>query len=204
MLKVMFELILEQHKCGSSQFDAMWAEIENQYSAHSRHYHTLAHLDNLILHLQEVQPVIQHWDAVVLAVAYHDIIYNPLRSNNEERSAAVAMERLSAAGVDADTLARTHRHIIASKTHIVSADQDTNYFTDADLSVLGASREVYKLYADHVRKEYRYYPDLVYKPGRTKVLRHFLEMPRIFKTDHFYNTFEQQARHNLLWELDGN
>jgi predicted metal-dependent HD superfamily phosphohydrolase len=105
--------------------------------------------------------------------------------------------------VDPYTVARTHRHIIASKTHLVSADQDTNYFTDADLSVLGASREVYKLYADHVRKEYRYYPDLLYKPGRKKVLQHFLDMPRIFKTEHFYHTFEEQARQNLLWELEG-
>jgi predicted metal-dependent HD superfamily phosphohydrolase len=168
-----------------------------------RHYHTLHHLDHMILQLQEVQTAIEHWDAVVLAVAYHDIIYNPLRSNNEERSGAVAVERLTAAGVDVDTVARTHRHIIASKTHMLSADQDTNCFIDADLSVLGASREVYKLYADHVRKEYRYYPDLLYKPGRKKVLQHFLDMPRIFKTEQFYHTFEQQARQNLLWELEG-
>jgi predicted metal-dependent HD superfamily phosphohydrolase len=156
----------------------------------------------MIIQLQGVRPSIEYWDAIVLAVAYHDIIYNPLRSNNEERSAAVAVERLTAAGVDLDTVARTHQHILASKAHMLSADQDTNYFIDADLSVLGASRDEYAMYAGNVRKEYRYYPDLLYKPGRKKVLKHFLDMPRIFKTEPFYLNFDEQARQNLLWELE--
>jgi predicted metal-dependent HD superfamily phosphohydrolase len=203
MVQQLFYSTLNAYGCSDAIMEELWSEIAKQHSSRMRHYHTLNHLDHMILQLQEVQPVIEHWNTIVLAVAYHDIIYNPLRSNNEERSAAVAVERLATAGVDPDTVARTHRHIIASKTHLVSADQDTNYFTDADLSVLGASREVYKLYADYVRKEYRYYPDLLYKPGRKKVLQHFLDMPRIFKTEHFYHTFEQQARQNLLWELEG-
>lgn len=189
---------------GSSEqlYVNMWDEIVKQHSSRMRYYHTLSHLDHMIIQLQGVQSSIAHWDAVVLAVAYHDIIYNPLRSNNEERSAAVAVERLTAAGVDSETVTRTHRHILASKAHIVSDDQDTNYFVDADLSVLGANRNVYAAYAANVRKEYRYYPDLLYKPGRRKVLRHFLDMPRIFKTELFYSTFESQARQNLQWELE--
>ena len=203
MIEKLLKSTLRDYGCSDAIIEEFWREIAKQHSSRMRHYHTLHHLDHMILQLQEVQTAIEHWDAVVLAVAYHDIIYNPLRSNNEERSGAVAVERLTAAGVDVDTVARTHRHIIASKTHMLSADQDTNCFIDADLSVLGASREVYKLYADHVRKEYRYYPDLLYKPGRKKVLQHFLDVPRIFKTEQFYHTFEQQARQNLLWELEG-
>jgi predicted metal-dependent HD superfamily phosphohydrolase len=52
-----------------------------------------------------------------------------------------------------------------------------------------------------VRKEYLIYPDLIYNPGRKKVLHHFLAMDRIFKTDFFYNKFEQQARQNLRKEI---
>jgi predicted metal-dependent HD superfamily phosphohydrolase len=44
------------------------------------------------------------------------------------------------------------------------------------------------------------YPDFLYKPGRRKVLTHFLEMERIFKSDHFYQKYEEQARKNLLFE----
>jgi predicted metal-dependent HD superfamily phosphohydrolase len=202
MLKPEFYSTLGSLGCAELVIAELWSEIAKQHSSKMRYYHSLDHLDHMMLQLQQVQSAIELWDAVVLAVAYHDIIYNPLRSNNEERSAAIAVERLTAAGVDADTVARTHRHILASKAHMMSADQDTNYFTDADLSVLGARLEVYKQYADHVRKEYRYFPDLVYIPGRKKVLRHFLDMPRIFKTEHFYLNFETQAHQNLLWELE--
>ncbi|HXL55890.1 MAG TPA: hypothetical protein VN958_06525 [Chitinophagaceae bacterium] len=41
----------------------------------------------------------------------------------------------------------------------------------------------------------------MYNEGRKKVLMHFLEMNRIFKTDEFYNQFEKQARENLKREL---
>jgi len=41
------------------------------------------------------------------------------------------------------------------------------------------------------------YPDLVYNPGRKKVLNHFLAMDSIFKTDYFYNKFDRQAKENL-------
>ena len=202
MIEELLHSTLITYGCKEAIIDEFWDEIAKQHSSRMRNYHTLDHLDNMLLQLKAVQPAIEHWDAVVLAVAYHDIIYNPLRSNNEERSAAIAVERLTSAGVDAGTITRTHRHILASKTHKMSTDQDTNYFIDADLSVLGAGRDVYEAYAMNVRKEYRYYPDLLYNPGRKKVLRHFLDMPRIFKTEQFYLNFETKARQNLLWELE--
>jgi predicted metal-dependent HD superfamily phosphohydrolase len=91
--------------------------------------------------------------------------------------------------------------ILATQKH-EPAGEEVNLFTDADLSVLGAEPESYKLYATQVRKEYGLYPDLIYNPGRKKVLQHFLAMPRIFKTDAFYEKYETTARRNLEWELD--
>jgi predicted metal-dependent HD superfamily phosphohydrolase len=52
-----------------------------------------------------------------------------------------------------------------------------------------------------VRREYSIYPDLLYKPGRKKVLQHFLNMEHIFKTIHFYTLYEQNARNNLNREI---
>jgi predicted metal-dependent HD superfamily phosphohydrolase len=91
--------------------------------------------------------------------------------------------------------------ILATKSHAASVNRDIDLFTDADLSVLGAAPETYAQYAAGVRKEYSMYPDLHYKPGRRKVLKHFLEMDRIFKTDEFFQLYEKQARENLLHEL---
>ena len=82
-----------------------------------------------------------------------------------------------------ETIVLCKEQILATKSHVKSTDSDTNFFTDADLSVLGQSWEVYSIYYKNVRKEYSIYPDLLYNPGRKKVLQHFLSMARIFKTE---------------------
>jgi predicted metal-dependent HD superfamily phosphohydrolase len=91
--------------------------------------------------------------------------------------------------------------ILATKVHLETDDQDTNYFIDADLSILGQPWNVYLLYSKQVRQEYSNYPDPVYYEGRRKVLTHFLEMSRIFKTQYFFDHLERQAKENLLKEL---
>jgi predicted metal-dependent HD superfamily phosphohydrolase len=180
----------------------LWAEIEKSYSTKKRHYHTLQHLDNLLSQLTEARDEIKDWETILFTLYYHDIVYNSLKSNNEEQSAEWAEKRMTQIGVPNSTIELCKRQILATKSHAKSADSDTNYFTDADLSVLGQPWEVYSLYATNVRKEYSLYPDFVYNPGRKKVLNHFLEMNRIFKTDFYYRKFELQARRNLRKEMD--
>lgn len=97
---------------------------------------------------------------------------------------------------------RCKSQIMATKSHVFSDDSDTNYFTDADLSILGQPWEVYQTYYQNVRREYAIYPDLVYHPGRKKVLQHFLSMERIFKTNFFSSQFEEQAKDNLRREME--
>ena len=92
------------------------------------------------------------------------------------------------------------RGIKCTKSHEFS-DSDTNYFTDADLSILGKSWKTYEEYYQQIRKEYKIYPDFIYNSGRKKALQHFLKMDRIFKTDYFFEKYEIQARENLQNEL---
>jgi predicted metal-dependent HD superfamily phosphohydrolase len=66
---------------------------------------------------------------------------------------------------------------------------------------LGQHWENYLAYAKDVRKEYSIYPDFIYKPGRKKILNHFLKMKRIFKTEFFFAKFEETAKENLNREL---
>lgn len=61
--------------------------------------------------------------------------------------------------------------------------------------------EVYEAYAAAVRKEYSIYPDLVYRPGRKKVLEAFLGMERIYKTDYFFRRLEATAKENMKKEI---
>ena len=83
-----------------------------------------------------------------------------------------------------------------------SEDYDTNFLLDADLAILGQDRKIYENYIQHIRKEYSIYPDFMYKPGRKKVLIHFLEFEEIFKTDYFKVKYEEKARENIQKELE--
>src|SRR5687767_4423848 len=180
---------------------SFWNEIEKKYSDHKRYYHTLSHLEALLDQLGGCKQLIADRDTMLFSVFYHDIIYNVLKSNNEERSADLAVERLRATGVPADRINNCKEQILATKSHFLSNNEDTNLLTDADLSVLGQPSDVYEQYCGQIRKEYAVYPDLVYKPGRKKVLLYFLHMEKIFKTSFFYDKYELRARENLASEL---
>jgi predicted metal-dependent HD superfamily phosphohydrolase len=180
--------------------DNEWKSIVKHYGSARRYYHTLEHLQDLSSQLNEIKDLIEDWDAIVFALFYHDIIYNIVKKNNEQRSGFAVVKALSNFGFP---LSRTHRvqaHINATAKHELATDQDTNFFTDADLAILGSTPAKYTQYSIHIRKEYWLYPDIVYNAGRRKVIEHFLAMKKIFKTDHF-EQLEEQARMNLQQEL---
>lgn len=181
--------------------DRMWLEIEKHYSGNNRHYHNLSHLENMIKELEEVKNNIRDWDAMVFALFYHDVIYKPTAKNNEEESAALAEKRLMEIGVPEAQVQQCSILILATKSHVLHQQDDVNHFTDADLAILGFDAEKYAAYAMQVRKEYSFYPDFLYNPGRAKVLRNFLAMNAIFKTVHFSSKFEENARANIAAEL---
>lgn len=202
MLKETFIGLLTNYTNSDSLTNELWTEIEKNYSSKKRHYHTLHHLDNLITQLTDVKNEIQNWNAILFTLYYHDIVYNSLKSDNEEKSAELAEKRLNQISVSPDTIELCKNQILATKSHIKSTDSDTNYFTDADLSILGQNWETYSLYYKNVRNEYSIYPDFVYNRGRKKVLNHFLSMDKIFKTDFFYIKFERQAKQNIQKEIE--
>jgi predicted metal-dependent HD superfamily phosphohydrolase len=152
--------------------------------------------------LEGVQEQIEDFAALVFAIVYHDAVYNATKKDNEEKSAELARKRLTALSYPPQSVERVEAHILATKAHHKSEDNDTNLFTDADLSVLGAPWEAYQAYYQQIRKEYAIYPDLLYKPGRRKVLQHFLDLQAIFKTEAFHTRYEGQARENLFRELE--
>lgn len=179
---------------------ALWEDIKEYYTEPQRYYHNLHHLDTLLQALQGVKSSLRAWDAIVLAIAYHDIIYDVSRHDNEERSAAHAAQQLGSI-VPAEVLQHCTALILATKSHEESSDSDIAYFTDADLSILGAPPEVYRRYCAAIRAEYSIYPDALYIPGRRNVLHHFLQMQQIFKTQEFVQQYEQAARANLAADL---
>ncbi len=201
MIQLEFYDSLTRYTSLTSKHEALWQEVEQAYTASGRHYHTLNHLDSLLTELRPFQSEFHHWDTIVFAITYHDVVYNILKSNNEEKSAALAESRLQDIGCPAMEIEHCKQLIRATQKH-EEAEPWINLFTDADLSILGSAPDVYQHYTTQIRKEYNFYPDLIYKPGRKKVLTHFLKMPRIFKTKAFFEKYETAARSNLQVEME--
>ena len=200
MLKNIFFSLAKKYTADESLIKKSWDKIDTAYSSGSRHYHTLLHLDNMLRQLEQVTDQIQDWDTILFALFYHDIIYKAAKNNNEEKSADYAKLDLQSIGFPAERISKCVQLILATKKHLESNDSDTNFFTDADLSILGQDWQVYENYFRQIRKEYSIYPDIIYKPGRKKVLEHFLAMQRIYKSDYFYEKLEANAKRNLLRE----
>lgn len=202
MLSQAFMQLASEYTTDSALIQKLWEEIEQKHSESGRYYHTLTHLENLAEELSAVQSEITHWPELVFAICYHDSIYKVQKQDNEEKSAQLAEERLTALGVPQQSRERCIQHILATKGHESSENADTRFFTDADLSVLGRSWDLYEAYYRRIRQEYKVYPAILYNSGRKKVLNHFLQMDRIYKTPWFYQQYEQQARKNLQQELN--
>lgn len=199
-LKTDFKDIITKYS-SDAVANTYWREIVQAYSQKDRYYHNLSHLENLYNELLSVKDSITSWDNMVISLCYHDIIYNASSKNNEEKSAALCSERLTAINYPKTKVKHCSNIIIATKQHSYTGDTDTDLFTDADLSILGKPWPVYEAYYRAVRKEYVIYPDFLYKPGRKKALKHFLDMEHIFKTPYFSATYENSARKNLHQEI---
>jgi predicted metal-dependent HD superfamily phosphohydrolase len=202
MLKEVFLTLVYKYCDDNIVVNDLWNEIEHCHCKKKRHYHTLLHLENVLTKLEAVKQYIEDWDTILFSLFYHDIIYSSLKNDNEERSALLAEKRMMQLGVSSISIDRCIIQIIATKKHLQDKDSDTNYFTDADLSILGADWETYYKYLNDVRKEYAIYPNLIYNPGRKKVLQHFLGLERIYKTDYFFAKLENNARLNLQREIE--
>jgi predicted metal-dependent HD superfamily phosphohydrolase len=201
MIKHEFVECLNTYTSDPDQQLTMWNEIERSYSKSDRHYHNLTHLNSILTELKIHQNQFSHWDVIVFAIAYHDLVYNTSASNNEEQSAAIAMQRLNQIGVSEQGITFCKHLILATKNHEPS-DRETNLFTDADLAVLGSDAEAYQTYAKKIRLEYSIFSDTIYYAGREKVLIRFLKMSNIYKSKEFSDKYEFAARANLQAELD--
>lgn len=182
----------------------IWAVIEAKYNESVRSYHTLQHIEDLVQLLQLCKSRIVDLDTVLLAIFFHDVIYDPTASDNEEKSAALFSDLLSV-HVSECIIQKVVLYIMATKSHSSddSRDEDLFYFLDLDMSILGRDRLQYALYAEKIRKEYSHVEEGAFNLGRSIFLRKILlNGKKIFLTEEFQSKMEEKARHNIAWEID--
>ncbi|MFE6361160.1 hypothetical protein ACFVP3_14295 [Streptomyces sp. NPDC057806] len=174
-----------------------------RWSEPQRRYHTVDHLAAVLDHVDVLEEYAADPAAVRLAAWFHDAVYLPDRSTNEERSARLAERALPEAGVPAGRTAEVARLVRLTVTHD-PADDDRNgqVLCDADLAILAAPPSAYAAYTAAVREEYHFVPNDAFRSGRSAVLRQLLDLPRLFRTPYGQEKWEATARYNLAAELE--
>lgn len=179
--------------------DSLGGELITRYDEPHRRYHTTAHLEAVLTHVDALAGHAEHPDLVRLAAWFHDAVYDPRRGDNEERSAGLAERALPEMGLPAEAVATVARLVRLTVTHDPEpGDADGAVLCDADLAILGAAPEVYARYAAAVREEYGFVPEDAFRAGRAAVLRSLLDLPVIFRV----SDLEEAARANIAAELE--
>ena len=173
-------------------------ELIAAYTAPGRHYHNLRHIEDCLGALAAVNDLsAAEREILTEAIWWHDVVYDPTRSDNEELSA-----RLAEAHVRPDISQEVGRLIRLTKSHQVEPwDRLGAILISIDLSILGAEPARYDAYAAAIRKEYAHVPDSDYRAGRARALSQFAARPFIFPDAGFAETHDRQARENLAREL---
>ena len=182
----------------------IWATIESRYCEPGRFYHTLEHIHDLITNSRQFQAEISDYTSVLLAVIFHDIIYDPASNVNEEDSAEL-FSVLFMDYLDEIRLKKIINYILATKNHHPGEilDHDLLLFLDLDLSILGRERNEYSSYAAKIREEYKHVEENAFNVGRSGFLRKTLQSDNhIFLTEKFRSVMESKARSNLEWEIN--
>ncbi|PKH67256.1 hypothetical protein CXF61_02965 [Psychrobacter sp. 4Dc] len=188
------------------QIDRLWQDIVTRYGEPQRAYHTLNHIEQLLVQFENIKHHLSEPHIIALALYYHDVVYDPKRSDNEFQSAEFATDALSPY-LNTEQCQHIHALIMMTANHqldtLVDIDKynDAAYLLDMDLSILGMPWPTYKQYAKAIRQEYKHVADDSYRDGRTAVLQGLLAHPKLYLTDHYYSQLETQARDNIKHEL---
>ena len=185
---------------------ALWQDIATRYSEPQRAYHTLDHLKQLFGQFEQIKPCLHEPHLIALALYYHDVIYDPRRSDNELKSAEYAIETLRCY-LSEDQCQSIYALIMMTATHqmdtLANGDKisDAAYLLDMDLSILGAPWCEYDQYAQAVRQEYVHVAKENYRVGRIAVLEKLLAHSSLYLTAYYHERLEKQARKNIKHEI---
>lgn len=185
-----------------------WNQLFERYAEKHRHYHNLAHVLDCLDQLQRHRP---GHSALQAAIWFHDVIYAPTSSRNEEASAELFLQLVGTSAPE-QWCSWVHLLILATKhgANLVESrlcpeqQQEHDLLLDIDLSILASQPSRYDQYESQIRAEYGWVPWFLYRKKRRQILQHFLELAeqgRLFRTP-FYRNQHPAAQDNLRRTLN--
>ncbi len=180
-----------------------------RWSHPDRHFHNLRHLADVLARVDELAGETHEPELVRLAAWYHGAIFSSTEKTSyanrggedEQASAALAREELTALGVPAASAERVATLVTALTRHQPRPDDfDCAVLCDADLAMLAGDPQRYKTYLAEIRAEYAHLPVEAFVRARIAILRKLEQRQTLFASP-LGAAWEEPARQNLGAEL---
>lgn len=156
-----------QIKCDVKTLLTMWNESH-------RYYHNLDHLNDLISQINENKSKYseKEYEKLILTALFHDSIYDPMKNDNEEKSAQFFESCLLEKNSDTEEIKQM---ILDTKTHTATTLLSEK-FNQLDMSIVESDFDKLVQWEEGIRLEFEpiYGPE-EYKEGRLKFLESLLD-----------------------------
>ncbi|GDY14647.1 hypothetical protein LBMAG53_35250 [Planctomycetota bacterium] len=170
------------------------SDLLQRWAEPHRRYHTTAHLAHCLA-TYDRNPL---RDArVELALWFHDAVYDPRASDNEDRSAELARSAAGVAGLTPEITDVIIGCIMATRHRGPPANAAEALTLDVDLAILGETRGRFDRYDAAIRAEYAWVPEATYRRERGRILASFAQREDLFTTPWFRRRYLARSRTNL-------
>ena len=160
----MFQELLNKWKikCDEKVILAMWNESH-------RHYHSLNHLDDMVdqINKNSMKFSEKEYEKLILATLFHDIVYDPMKWDNEEKSAEFFMNCCE--DKSNPDIVEINQIILDTKKHTPTTPLSEK-FCNFDMSIVDGNFEELLKWENGIHEEFKAYGEM-YAPARL----HFLE-----------------------------
>uniref|UniRef100_A0A158P8R0 Cullin domain-containing protein n=1 Tax=Angiostrongylus cantonensis TaxID=6313 RepID=A0A158P8R0_ANGCA len=191
-----------------------------------RPFRGIAHLCAMFSLFDKYKDHLKDRYATAFAIFFKNLVYDPLASDNAEKSAQLLHQFAQETTLDsvfllflstvkelrmlfefenyvADLITASGSY--STEAHLsegVCGAEDVHYLIDFDMAFLGDDEEQFVNHEKAQRKEYDHMRDDEYRNQRAKVLRFFLQIPNIYATKELRADLELKARENIAREID--
>lgn len=173
------------------------------YGEPERAYHTLEHVHGMLERFDRIKARVDTLGyqasagalEIETAIWFHDAIYEAGRSDNEDRSAELAVGFLRSVGAPEAFAVRIHEMIELTTHRVVPfADQPASILLDLDLAALADTWDDFRRNNTNIRKESAALTDETFRWRQVGFLSSLMGRPAIF---HTIPDLEQPARRNI-------
>src|ERR1035437_1174583 len=133
--------------------------IDNYRKESHRFYHNWNHIKDMVFLADEYNTLTED---LLLAILFHDIIYDPKKTDNEEQSAEL-FKKFFPEKTD------VYNAILETKTHIATTDLSYQ-LNQLDLKILSSGLNNFMYFEDKIFKEYKFVDYKIYKEKRIEIL----------------------------------